>query len=250
MELANLLSPLLPEHLGVLAIGCLCSDAPARPGAVRQLLQAHFGLEVREDVVADVILRVAASRPRLLANCTVNESVLQPRSIAYSSLFFKQFVPVHWNDVCIVDRGLLVRVATIPTVCFTLSFGMRAGEVILLRCSTCGAMYAGPWCWTSGGDAANFPDGNHHPRGATTNKLLESSRWFFATPQACWETSLLHLFLLLAARGGVSWSALFVVYSSLFGSTLAGTKYAQRTHFVTSLEMAEARICLSYFMDA
>ena len=82
MELAGLLSPLLPEHLGVIAIGCLCSDKPARPGAVRQLLQTHFGLDVHEDVVANVILRVSASCPSLLANCAVNESVLHPRSIA------------------------------------------------------------------------------------------------------------------------------------------------------------------------
>lgn len=137
-----------------------------------------------------------------------------------------------------LDQGMLVRTATVPTACFTLAFGMIRGSVVLLRCVTCGATYGGPWCWPTGGDAKNFPDGHHRPRGATNADTLQHSRWFFATPQVCWETSLLKLCLLLAARGGVSWTALFTVYSTLFSSTFAGTQYAQRTHFITALEVA------------
>jgi hypothetical protein len=238
MDLSSSLHPLLPEHLGVLAIGCLCADAPARPPAVRDLLAQHFGVSLSAERIAVVIERVKAQWPQLLGSHTGPESVLQPRSTQHAALVFTQTVPSHWHGNCVLDGGLLIRVATLPTVCFTLAFGMCRGEVLLLRCVDCGACYAGPWCWPTGGDSKNFPEGHHHPKGVTNLERLENSRWFFATPRVCWETALLRLFLLLAARGGVSWTALFVVYNSLFGSTLAGTQYAHREHFVKFVEMA------------
>ena len=238
MDLSTLLSPLVPEHLGVLAIGCLTSDSPGRASTVRALLQKHFGVDVAEDEVACVITRISRACPHLLAGYTQEESVLQPRTMAHVALWTKQFVPPHWDGVCILDNGALVRTATRPTTCFTLAFGMRAGEIALYQCCKCGATYAGPWCWPTGGADKKFPDGYHRPRGATNLQLLEGSRWFFATPQVCWETSFLQLCLLLAARGGVSWTALFTVYHSMFSQTFAGTQYAQRTHFIAALEMA------------
>ena len=127
----------------------------------------------------------------------------------------------------------------LPTYCFTLSLGLCRGEVLLLRCAGCGTTYAGPWCWPTGGDAKTFPAGQHRPRAATNLSLLETRRWFFGTPQVCLEKNLLKLLLLLAARGGVSWTPLFVVYSSMFPSTLSGTQFVEhREHFVTAVEVA------------
>ena len=238
MDLSRLLHPLLPEHLGILAVGCLAADAPARPGAVRDLLARSFGLHVLEEEVAQIIDRVMAQSPQLLGHFSGGESVLLPRSMNHAVLLFRQVVPTHWQGSCVVDGGSLVRHGMLPTVCFTLTMGMCKGELLVLRCRDCGATYAGPWCWVTGGDSKIFPEGQHAPKAATNLQRLEESRWFFATPQVCWETSLLRLFLLLAARGGVSWTALFVVYSSLFSSTLAGTQYAIREHFITKLEVA------------
>jgi hypothetical protein len=247
MDLGELLRPLQPEHLGVLAVGHLVADGPGRAAAVRDLLAKNFSVDVSEDTISRVITRVLSVRPQLLAGYVTNESVLQPRSNAYAALLYRQYVPAHWQSACVVDQGMLVRVATVPTVCFTLAFGMCQGEVILLQCTDCGAMYAGPWCWPTGGASKKFPEGHHHPKGATSLRLLDQCRWFFATPQVCWETSFLKLCLLLAARGGISWTALFTVYSSLFSSTLAGTQYAHRTHFVSAVEMAVPQLGLQLF---
>ena len=240
MDVAQLLRPLLPEHLGVLAIGCLSADAPVRPAAVKDLLLKSFGVHLQEEHIARVIARITTECPHLLGNFIEGQSVLQPCSSHQASLLFKQSVPAHWQGRCVIDGGLLVRVCTLPTVCFTLTFGMCRGEVLVLRCCDCGASYAGPWCWPTGGDSKRFPDGHHKPKAATNLQRLEDSRWFFATPQVCWETSLLRMFLLLAARGGVSWTVLFVVYNSLFSASMAGTQYAQRTHFLQCLEVAVA----------
>jgi hypothetical protein len=242
MDLEELLRPLRPEHLGVLAIGCLTADAPARPSAVRKLLLSSFGVEVTIDQLAGVIARVQSCRPQLLGGFCYGEAVLQPSSVAYESLLSLHYVPVHWPSKCVIDQGTLVRVKTVPTTCFTLAFGMCKGEVVVLRCVTCGAAYAGPWCWPEGCASSKFPEGHHHPKGVTNLDLLESSRWFFATPQVCFETSLLRLCLLLAARGGVSWTAFYTVYYTLFSSTMARSQYAHRTHFITALEVAASSL--------
>jgi hypothetical protein len=238
MDLEVLLRPLRPEHLGVLAIGCLTADAPARPSAVRKLLFTNFGVEVTIDQLSRVINRVQSSHPQLLGGFSCGEAILQPSSVAYAALLSQQYVPVHSPSKCVIDQGTLVRTKTVPTTCFTLAFGMCQGEVLILRCVTCGAAYAGPWCWPTGGDGKTFPDGHHQPKSVTNLNLLDRNRWFFATPQVCWETSLLKYFLLLAARGGVSWTALFTVYYTLFAASFAGTKYSHRTHFITALEVA------------
>ena len=238
LALPTLLRPLLPEHLGILAIGCLGADGPARAGAIQLLLRSHFGFHVSEDVVSEVLARVLTRWPQLVAGYAAHESVLQPCSPVYSALYFPHYVPAHWPGRCIIDGGLLLRHATYPTTCFSLTLGMTRGEIVLLRCRECGAIYAGSWCWPVGGDAKTFPEGHHVPKGATSLKLLDDSRWFFATPQVCWETSFLRLCLLLAARAGTSWTALFTVYFSLFGDSMSGTQYATREHFILSLEVA------------
>lgn len=82
--------------------------------------------------------------------------------------------------------------------------------------------------------------GCHNVDSATTFQKVTNARWFFATPQVCFETQLLRMALLLAARGGVSWTAFFVVYFSLWGSTMTGTMYSDRAHFLKVLEVAAA----------
>jgi hypothetical protein len=240
MDLSRLLRPLLPEHLGVLAIGCLAADAPTRPKAVKELLGRSSAFNVSEGHIAQVIERVIARCPELLGNFCGGESALLPRSLSHAVLLFRQVVPTHWQGHCVVDGGALMRTSMLPTLCFTLTLGLVKGDLLVLRCADCGATYCGPWCWPTGGDAKTFPEGQHRPKAATNKRLLEDSRWFFATPQVCFETSLLRMFLLLAARGGVSWTALFTVYFSLFGSTLSGTQYAGREHFIKVLEVAVA----------
>jgi hypothetical protein len=105
MDLAEVLHPLLPEHLGVLAIGFLVADAPGRPQAVRRLLHENFGVSVTLEDVGLVITRILASRPELLGRYRGGESVLQPRSTTYAALLFQQYVPVHWQGRCIVDEA-------------------------------------------------------------------------------------------------------------------------------------------------
>ena len=68
--------------------------------------------------------------------------------------------------------------------------------------------------------------------------MPQQERWFFVTPQVCWDRHLLHWCLLLAARGGITWTALYVIYSTLWGHTLQGSQYATRQHFVAAVELA------------
>ena len=242
MDLQQLLLPLRPEHLGVLAVAYHIADGPGRAVAVRDLLHQQFGLRVQAETAQEVLNRLLQQQPHLIAFSRGPESSLQPRSRSADALWQTQFVPAHWIGKCIMDGGLLVRAGTRPISCFTLAFGLCSGEALLLRCVLCGAMFCGPWCWPTGGTEANFPAGWHHPKAATTRERLEQARWFFATPQVCYETALLRLCLLLAARGGVSWTAFFVVYTSLFGHTFASTQWARREHFVTHLEVAAPQL--------
>ena len=105
MDLAELLHPLLPEHLGVLAVGYLVADVPGRPQAVTRLLFENFGVSVTLEDVGVVISRVLSSRPELLGRYRGGESVLQPRSMTYAALLFQQYVPVHWQGRCIIDEA-------------------------------------------------------------------------------------------------------------------------------------------------
>ena len=51
----------------------------------------------------------------------------------------------------------------------------------------------------------------------------------------CWEVSLLAFLWGCVARGGMSFSAIFDVYTSLWGHTLAESMYGRREHFVKKL---------------
>lgn len=237
--LAELLQPLLPQHLGVLAIAYNAADAPARPSLAASLLRQNFDLNISDDSLQAVFQRILRNFPGLIAVRTGPEACLQPAARgAPRILRTVQYIPAHWQGNCHIDDGVLERWKTYPTSCFTLARGRLEGQVLLLKCRLCGAVYGGPWCWTHGWQRQSFPEGCHRPRAATSFERLEDARWFFAVPQICFETDLLKFCLLLGARGGVSWTAFFVVYTALFGSTFSGSFMANRSHFVTALEMA------------
>ncbi|CAJ1450081.1 unnamed protein product, partial [Effrenium voratum] len=235
-HLPNLLWPLLPEHLGMLAVAFNVADAPARPALAASLLLRNFDSHYQEEVIDSVYRRILAADPRLVSLHQGPDACLQPTGAAGLALRCTQFVSAHWERRCQVDDGRLER--TYPAHCFTLAHGRLDGNIIFLKCADCGAVYGGPWCWTTGSEKKTFPEGCHYVRGAASLQRLDGARWFFAVPQVCFETALLKFVLLLAARAGVSWTAFFTVYSTLFGNTFAGIKYALRPHFVTALEMA------------
>lgn len=100
---AQLLEPLRLEHLGMVAIGYHTADGPGRASAVKQLLARNFKLDVPEHAVADVLAKILASMPQLLAVYPTREAVLQPRSINYPALMFTHIIPVHWRGTCVMD---------------------------------------------------------------------------------------------------------------------------------------------------
>ena len=102
-------------------------------------------------------------------------------------------------------------------------------------CDDCWSVYAGCWKWTNVPEAAKFPDGFHQPSLMTADCLQR--RWFFATPQVIFEVNLLQYLIGLVARGGLSFTAFAVVYIGLWLNSVAGTKYGQRTHFLSVLEV-------------
>ena len=117
----------------------------------------------------------------------------------------------------------------------TLSRGMVLGKVVFLRCFPCRAVYGGRWCWKDVPEDSAFPLGFHHPW--LSGDASHPTRWFFATPQLCWEKDLLNFLLGCVARGGMSLTATFEVYRRLWAYTLEGTMYAVRQHFLAKLEV-------------
>ena len=239
MALDRLLAPLAPEHLGVLALVYHVADLPARPGAAREMLLARFQQSFTEEQIQTVLDRIVLHVPHWITDRASPASSLQPRSRLNALLLPTEYVPA-WNQgACSLDGGVLFRWKLWPSTCVTFATGLRTGIVVFLRCATCGAVYGGPWCWRHVHDERTFPAG-HHKVFATqgSTEELGRARWFFATPSMCWEVSLLQWCLLLAARGGVSWTALYVIYTTLWKSTAVDTQMATRQHFVAFLEAA------------
>lgn len=123
MDLVQLLHPLLPEHLGILAIGYHVADAPQRASLVVDLLKRNFALNISTRDVQKVMDAVLQAKPELISVHRSSSSILQPRSLAFQALQALQCVPAQ-SGTCIVDGGRLLRWASYPTTCFTISAGM------------------------------------------------------------------------------------------------------------------------------
>ncbi|CAJ1421344.1 unnamed protein product [Effrenium voratum] len=203
------------------------------------MLLARFQQSFTEEQIQTVLDRIVLHVPHWITDRASPASSLQPRSRLNALLLPTEYVPA-WNQgACSLDGGVLFRWKLWPSTCVTFATGLRTGIVVFLRCATCGAVYGGPWCWRHVHDERTFPAG-HHKVFATqgSTEELGRARWFFATPSMCWEVSLLQWCLLLAARGGVSWTALYVIYTTLWKSTAVDTQMATRQHFVAFLEAA------------
>ena len=124
----------------------------------------------------------------------------------------------------------------LPAVFLTLAAGLLHGHVLVLRCFRCKTAHAGPWVWNDVEENANFPAGFHHPRCALQE--WTNSRWFFATPQIVWESTLLSYFFNCIARGGMSLTAAAWVYNKLWISTMKNTMYTDRGSYVKKLCVA------------
>ena len=107
-----------------------------------------------------------------------------------------------------------------PALFMTLAQGMRRGTIVFLRCAACKTVSAGNWRWSHVPEKSQFPDGFHRPVYVPSSEA--GRRWFFATPQVCWETSLLQWLLTSMARGGMTSTALFYVYMFLWTSSVQG----------------------------
>ena len=120
----------------------------------------------------------------------------------------------------------------------TLARGLVRGTVWCFRCENplCNSVHAGVWRWDNVPEQSKFPNGFHHPMFAVKPAGWVGSRWFFATPQFVIETSLLLWMHALVARSGVSFTALFVVYDSMWRFTLVG-QLAHRQHFLAKVEL-------------
>ena len=94
----------------------------------------------------------------------------------------------------------------------------------------------GTWRWPAVPEDTAFPHGFHRPY--LLGAARPDARWFYATPQVCWEVHLLRFLLGCLSRGGMTLSAVFDVYYMLWGASMDGTMYAGREHFVKKLSVA------------
>ena len=94
----------------------------------------------------------------------------------------------------------------------------------------------GTWRWPAVPEDTTFPHRFHRPY--LLGAARPDARWFYATPQVCWEVHLLRFLLGCLSRGGMTLSAVFDVYYMLWGASMDGTMYAGREHFVKKLSVA------------
>jgi hypothetical protein len=227
--------------LGWFCLGYHLSDAPGRAATIQGfLLHARI---VTADIATIANVRIVLQRLLTTAPEWVTLSQLPTASLVALSLPCRAvgsalvahpgpWIPYAADPVCTCGRDL-VRWRVGSAVVFTLASGMLRGTVVYLRCFSCKAVYAGNWRWDNVPESCPWPDGFHSPRCVHSGHA--DKRWFFATPQVVWEISLLHWLLGCVARGGMTHTAIFVVYNRLWSHTMTGTMYAERSHFVNKL---------------
>jgi hypothetical protein len=238
-ELQQTMQPFPPHSLGWFCLGYHMSDILGRDKCIADLL-------LRSQVAPAELCTASVVRPVLakLLSLHANWLTVHPSSVATVSVLVEsssrqhtlatcaeEWVPVVGQQCC---GKALVRWRLLPAVFFTIASGLRRGQVVCLKCYTCNTVYAGCWKWLQVLDSSNFPDGFHKPLLVSTSLR---HRWFFATPQVVVEFTLLAYLLGLLARGGISFTAFAVVYIGLWSSSMQGTMYMQRTHFLQKLEL-------------
>ena len=229
-SLRDLLAPLPPEALGWMCLGYHAADAPGRAELIRDLLVRSSIVPAHAcavDTVSAVLHRVLRQCPNCITLQPCNLAALQPISL-FNSPTSCHLVPAssEWlgfagDGRCACGRAW-ARWRAAPAVFMTLARGMLRGTVLFLRCAACKTVAAGTWQWSNVPENSKFPDGFHRP--VYVPPTQSKVRWFFATPQVCWETSLLQWLFGSMARGGMTATAIFCVYRSLWASTLQGLR--------------------------
>ena len=243
-DLVALMAPIPIACLGWFCLGYHLADAPSRVASVRALILASGLVDadiVTEHNVGEVLKKILLRAPAILTTHPRPFAVAQPlpapglEQVATLNQFAGPVVPYADTLDCKCGRRLL-RWKLLPAVFLTLAAGLVHGHIMVLRCFHCCTAHAGVWCWDSVPEAGIFPAGFHHPR--CTLRTWPPTRWFFVSPQVVWEEVLLVYFLHCLARGGMSLTAASFVYDQLWHSTMVGTLYATRTHFVSKLCVA------------
>lgn len=237
------LQPFPASALGWFCLGYNLSDAPGRVRTIMDLLSRSAAAPrqcITQPEVSKVLDRLQRYHPQWItlhasswASCVpINKPALPPWALAVSCVEWAGYTgSKHCSCGAVLHRW-----RDVPASFMTLSRGMVQGKVVFLRCFPCHAVYGGRWCWTRVPEDSTFPSGFHQPH--LKGDATHPTRWFFVTPQVCWEKDLLTFLLGCVARGGMSLTATFEVYHRLWGFTLRGTQYAQRTHFLSKLEVA------------
>ena len=242
-DLATLLHPFPSCCLGWFCLGYHLSDAPGRVSAIVDLLLRSAlvpASTATPQAVSQVLLRLLKERPRLISLQASPWAACAPlarQGAATSVLTLRasEWAGFSGKSTCLCGNALC-RWRSAPATFLTLSRGMVLGTVVFLRCFACGRVYGGRWRWDHVEENSTFPDGFHRPRLA--GERAHGSRWFYATPQVCWEVQLLEFLRGCIARGGMSLTATFEVYARLWRQSLGDTMYAQRPHFIAKLTVA------------
>ena len=242
-DVAAALRPFPSSALGWFCLGYNLSDAPGRVCTIVDLLSCSSAAPphcITQREVSIVLERLQRYHPQWItlaaspwASCVpINKPALPSWALASSCAEWAGYTgSKHCSCGAILHRW-----RDAPASFMTLSRGMLQGKVIFLRRFPCRAVYGGRWCWSDVPEESAFPSGFHQPR--LRGDAAHPTRWFFVTPQVCWDKDLLTFLLGCVARGGMSLTAAFEVYHRLWGFTLKETQYAQRTHFLAKLEVA------------
>ena len=238
------------------------SDTLGRPACIAQLLrraQVAPAELCTESRVLPVLRKLLDKHPHwitMLQSPGASASVMSVASPLKYDLApcVQEWVPIFVKDCC---GAPLARWKLVPATFITLASGFRSGHVVCFRCLKCKSAYAGCWKWSKVHDLAKFPEGHHSPKLVSTPS--QAHRWFFATPQLVVEVILLDYVLGLLARGGISFTGFFAVYTTMWGASMQGTMYAARAPFISKLELnvivyattimfAESDLCVKDFV--
>ena len=175
------------------------ADAPGRAALAQKLLRTNFGYHATLEQINLTYDRLLQQCPASIAVTQAPASGLALRPDSHEALQTLPYVPawqkgvVHWMAACFFDGNAFQRSAL-----------HSISACRLDTCYVCDAVGARQCTQVPGTGRRCEMKSYFRAAIIIFASMPQQERWFFVTPQVCWDRHLLHWCLLLAARGGIT----------------------------------------------